>query len=63
MRTRNRLTARNTHLLLSNRTLYVPAQDLRGYAHAHRGRVVSVEAWDGKDGVLPKEEPLEAFDD
>ena len=27
------------------------------------GKVASVEAWDGEDGKLPEEEPLDAYDD
>ena len=27
------------------------------------GKVESVEPWDGKDGELPEEEPLDAYDD
>jgi protein disulfide-isomerase A6 len=27
------------------------------------GRLESVDAWDGQDGVLPEEEPLDAYDD
>lgn len=27
------------------------------------GKVAGVEAWDGQDGELPEEEPLDAYDD
>ena len=27
------------------------------------GKVVDVEPWDGKDGELPEEEPLDSYDD
>ena len=43
---------------------------LRGSTRTHPpaggggfGAIASVEAWDGKDGELPEEEPLDAYDD